>query len=181
MSAGRKIEGVVRGYGFWPATILVLGGVLVLWGDLRHRLPAAVSGEQKDIYITLLGACATLLGFTLAALTFIAAIPADSPILERLHGEGAFRNVLLKFWRATARLGVLLAVSLVGLILDRQPAAALDSKHLGDGAYWAWPTALAVLACAVGLTRALGVLLPALRSIAKARETDALVTKRNAK
>lgn len=164
-----RVERAVRAHAAWPLITAATAVAMLLVDDLHTVLPVALSGTQKAMYTTLAGASGTLLGFTLAAMTFLAAVPKDAPLLQRLHGEGLLDVVVTRFARLNVRAALLLGASVVGLVADREPASSLAAKQLGDGAYWCWPVALITAACAIGLARAISILLKLLTSVLRAR------------
>lgn len=160
-----RVELAVRAYATWPLIVAAFAAAIYLINGLGNALPVAFSGTQKTIYTTLAGTSGTLLGFTLAAMTFLAAVPKEAPLLKRLHGEGLLDVVVIRFARLNIRAALLLGVSLIGLVVDREPTSALTAEKLGHGAYWCWPVTLIAAACAVGLVRAISILLKLLRSV----------------
>lgn len=165
----RQAELAIRAKGTWPAVTVATAVALYLIDGLREALPVAFSGTQKTVYTTLAGASGTLLGFTLAAMTFLAAVPKDAPLLKRLHGEGQLEVVVTRFARLNVRAALLLGVALLGLVIDREPSGPLTAAHLGNGSYWCWPVTLIAASCAIGLVRAIAILLRLLESVLKAR------------
>jgi hypothetical protein len=143
----------------WPAAACVLLVLLVLLDGLRTSLPVQVSGEQKDLYILFAGLSTTLLGFNLAALTFLVSLPEDRPLLQRIRNEGHHAEILRRFARGCAYLGLVVVVSIVCLIVDRQPQDQLTAHTLGTGSYFIWLLAAAAIPAAVSLARSLHALM----------------------
>jgi hypothetical protein len=154
---------------WWPP-IIILVAALAFSEPLRTSLPEQVSGAQALLYATLAGLSASLLGLLVAATTFIAGLPADRPLLNRLRAREGLKPSLLQrvlavFSGSTAALGRLTLVSLLGLLIDREPQFSLDPDHLGAGAYWVWlvmmaaaPAAASVFRCTVLLRRVASVM-----------------------
>src|SRR4051794_32423537 len=95
LSRGERIETVARRVLIsWPAAGVLGVAVLYFWPAARTSLPVQVSGAQTNIYITMVGVSGTLLGFTLAGLAILLALPEDRPLLKRIRNEGLHGEIL---------------------------------------------------------------------------------------
>lgn len=138
---------------WWFAAAVLSLGILLIPG-LKESVPTQVSGEQTDFYIALSGVSGALMGFLVAAITFLASLPTDRPLLQRLaHGTAdnpsLLHRTLTVFGITTISLGVLTIASLLGILIDRQPETQLASGDLGAGAYWIWVVLLCLFPAAV--------------------------------
>lgn len=142
----------------WPFAAAVVVVVLSIWDGARTSLPIQVSGAQKDIYITSVGVGATMLGFTLAALSFLVALPEDRPLLQRIRDEGLHGKVLRSFAVSAAYLALMAFVAFVGLFFDRQPDRQLTGHELGTCSYWIWALVAVLVPSIAWLARSLRAL-----------------------
>jgi hypothetical protein len=166
----RRVEALFRRYVLaWPTAIGALAVAVSLIPGFRVSLPGQVSGAQSDIYAAVAGAAGTLLGFSLAALAFLVALPQEAPLLRRLRDQGTHDAILRYFASATVYLGVLLLMALVGLFVDRQPDQTLDVAHLGLGAYWVWTVVAFAVPGATWMVRATLALIGTLPVIVSAQ------------
>lgn len=160
LNLAEKVEVAIRRALFsWPVAALALGLLLVLSSDVRTSLPVQVSGEQKDLYILCAGLATTLLGFNLAALTFLVALPEDRPLLQRIRGEGHHAEILRRFSRGCVYLGLVVVVSVVSVVVDRQPSSQLDAATLGASSYCIWALVAILVPTGVSLARSLHALI----------------------
>jgi hypothetical protein len=155
-----RFETAVRRAVFsWPAATIILAVALALFEGLRTSLPVQVSGEQKDIYILFAGLGTTLLGFNLAALTFLVALPEDRPLLRRIRAEGHHAEILRRFSRGCVYLALVVVASVVGLLVDRQPTSQATAHTLGTGGYFIWALVAAAVPAGTSLARSLRALI----------------------
>jgi hypothetical protein len=113
---------------------------------------------QTDIYVATAGVAATLLGFTIAALAFLVALPEDRPLLQRIRDEGLHAEILRRFSVSTGYLALAVLVALLGLFADREPSEQLTAETLGAGAYWIWALSFVLVPTAAWLARSLRAL-----------------------
>ncbi len=135
-----------------PMALLV--AVLVIFPSVRRTLPEQISGVQTTIYVALAGIAGTLLGFSLAASTFLISLAEDRPLLKRMKAQNYHRDIIEAFRRGGKYLALVVAVSLAGVGIDRAPDDALAGSQLGLGAYWIWVVLIVVAACSFWITRA---------------------------
>jgi hypothetical protein len=166
----------------WWTPGIIATPLIIFIRPLREALPHEVSGGQTPFYAAVAGVAGALLGLLVAAITFLAGLPGDRPLLKRLKGldsqepgqgrplgpepgtaspprvPSLLEKTLSLFSRATESLGLLTILALLGLIIDHQPATHLPANRLGAGAYWVWPVALAGVPAVVRVRRCLRVL-----------------------
>jgi hypothetical protein len=64
----------------WIVAVVALP-LLIACDSVRTSLPEQVSGAQTEIYGTFAGVGATLLGFLIAGVTLLAALPSSLPLI----------------------------------------------------------------------------------------------------
>jgi cytochrome bd-type quinol oxidase subunit 2 len=114
--------------------------VLVLAVDegVRFSVPLHVSGAQGTFYSAVAGVAATLLGFLLAGVALVAALPTSLALIARARAEGQLRSAVTDLTRATLASAVTVLVALAGLVVDPQPGAPETRHHLSASALWVW-------------------------------------------
>jgi hypothetical protein len=142
---------------------------VILLPGVRVTLPEQVSAAQTTIYGSVVATAGTLLGFSLAALAFLVALPHDAPLLERMRAQGTHEQLLCWFAAAVPYLGLLLLAGLLGLGLDRAPKSALTAHQLGTGAYWIWTLVAFGVPSVAGMSRATLALMDTLPVIVAAQ------------
>jgi hypothetical protein len=156
----------------WPFAASIGTLVLAIWGDARTSLPVQVSGAQKDIYIASAGIGATLLGFTMAALAFLVALPEDRPLLQRIRREGQHAKILRRFAMSTLYLALVVFVGVGGVFIDRQPTNQVDAHALGTGSYWVWVLIAVLVPSMAWLGRSLRALIDVVPLAGAGRRKD---------
>jgi hypothetical protein len=145
---------VVRSPTAWALVTLVLVWFL---DGVRTAVPAHVSGTQGGIYGTVAGVAATLLGFLLAGVALLAALPTDLPLISRAREEGRLKEAIKDLSRATVAASVTVAVALAGLLVDPEPERGVARDDLPAETLWVWLMLASLIPTTTWLVRSMKV------------------------